>query len=748
MTRLLQLLTLSALLLLSPVTSKATHLLGGEITWECISRGPNKGKFIFEMRLYRACYQGAAGVGGSASIVNPLFGTYGGPSSISLVRVEVNDLVGNCYDTNRIVPCGVTIANGGDIAFDMNVYRSSPVRLNGIPAVTGSVFYWSSCCRPGPLLNMNGNTGYWLRSVMYPYRDPSTGNFKSLGSTTGGASCYDSSPRFTALPKRTICMKQNEVYWVSASDPCDSLVYDWEAPRVNATTPITWKLFYNDTLQLPSKLLNTLNSNPTLDRTTGKISAFVGADPGQGYHSIGTKVSSYKNGQLVAEVFKDVALSIVNCDTSNQTTNQIRNRNIPDVAFREKGSASWLSSYSKTYHVGEVIELDIRAQDFDSLPTNPIDLQSVSIEISGSAAANAPNDSTSCQNSPCAYLDSNNLAWNGEIFIDTTELIVKFRWNTNCLNLTRTSCVDDGHRRSTHVFSVKAMDNYCYSGSYETTFTIILEDTNTTGVSIDTIDASNGGALVSWLPYTGSGFVSYSVWRSEQYSGSWTMLSATSNINQTRYYDLNASTEQNIYYYTVRLDHSPFCLENNSSRNIVLNSRDSGSFLNLDWNLPYYPAPSGITGTYLLEKQVNNNGWNQLATQTLGNETYTDNLLFYTTLNYRVSSTDTKGLYAMSNVIEVYVDPFLSIKDNTNQISYMVYPIPARDELFIELNEGKEIYPIQINLLNSQGRTCYTGSLNATRTRIDLSGMAPGVYLIRFKSRDGQLSTGRFVLSD
>ena len=34
---------------------KASHLMGGEITWECLKSGPNVGQYIFQMKVYRDC---------------------------------------------------------------------------------------------------------------------------------------------------------------------------------------------------------------------------------------------------------------------------------------------------------------------------------------------------------------------------------------------------------------------------------------------------------------------------------------------------------------------------------------------------------------------------------------------------------------------------------------------------------------------------------------------------------------------
>ena len=35
--------------------ANATHLMGGEITWECIKAGPDAGKYIFTVKIYRDC---------------------------------------------------------------------------------------------------------------------------------------------------------------------------------------------------------------------------------------------------------------------------------------------------------------------------------------------------------------------------------------------------------------------------------------------------------------------------------------------------------------------------------------------------------------------------------------------------------------------------------------------------------------------------------------------------------------------
>ena len=39
--------------LISFAPAKASHLMGGEITWECIKTGVNSGLYVFTLKVYR-----------------------------------------------------------------------------------------------------------------------------------------------------------------------------------------------------------------------------------------------------------------------------------------------------------------------------------------------------------------------------------------------------------------------------------------------------------------------------------------------------------------------------------------------------------------------------------------------------------------------------------------------------------------------------------------------------------------------
>ncbi|MEQ8324272.1 MAG: hypothetical protein RH916_06300, partial [Vicingaceae bacterium] len=299
------------LLIISTKPSQASHLLGGEITWECLTSGTNSGDMIFTLKLYRACI--GIGLPGSATITNPLYATYGGTSSITVSRTEQNDLSPGCYDVTKQLNCTGSTAQRQNV-MEEHVYVSSNVQINGVPAAGGSAFFYTSCCRPASTyMNNITGSGYWLRAVMFPYTPPGQTSPLSIGTSTGGGTCYDSSPYFAERPATIICTGYPFTYNHNAVDEeLDSLHYDWTLPMQSATNGITWKTGYSTTSQLPGTYHNTMNVPATLNSLTGEIS-FTAFSPQGNYHSTAIKVTSYKCRQKVAEIYRDIPVVLLAC---------------------------------------------------------------------------------------------------------------------------------------------------------------------------------------------------------------------------------------------------------------------------------------------------------------------------------------------------------------------------------------------------------------------------------------------------
>ena len=98
---------------------KATHLMGGEITWECIKTGSKAGH-VFQMKLYRDC-QGVS-LGSSTEYLTVHNSTI---SSIILNRVTISDLSPTCNTIDGPNPefsCGPS--NSGFLEMEMEQWKN------------------------------------------------------------------------------------------------------------------------------------------------------------------------------------------------------------------------------------------------------------------------------------------------------------------------------------------------------------------------------------------------------------------------------------------------------------------------------------------------------------------------------------------------------------------------------------------------------------------------------------------------
>ena len=184
-------------ILLAFIDVKATHLMGGEITWTCIKSGPNAGFYVFEVKVYRDC-QGVA----ISTSMNLETHNIPGMTSIPLNWISGTDISPVCDTVNG--PNNPFSCNGLNQAMstfdpgavEEHIYQSDPIRILGTPDSLGWHFTWSSCCRNAAISNLvitGGNNpveGFLLRAVMYPYID-STGTV-----FPNNDNCYDSSPKF------------------------------------------------------------------------------------------------------------------------------------------------------------------------------------------------------------------------------------------------------------------------------------------------------------------------------------------------------------------------------------------------------------------------------------------------------------------------------------------------------------------------------------------------------------------------
>jgi len=535
----LQLSTLLLILFISiPFISSATHYLGGEITWECIPGGQtDAGKYIFQMKLYRECY--TIGGNAAANFGNTFYLQSNSPAG-SILVTEISgwpkDISPDCNSNPNFthLQCsGMSNGAGNMGACQEHIYRSSPIQLNGVPPSTGWMFYIASCCRNSSS-NISGQQSFRLRAIMYPY------------GTNNVYPCFDYSPSFAEVPQSVLCAAYPHIINYHAFDyEHDSLAYEWGTPLLSSGTPLSpYITGYSYLNPLPDSVINSNNIAGTVNPKTGDIS-FTSYTTGAFVTSV--KVTAYKTGVKVAEVWREMQIVITNCGTNTP----------PQLSITDVNNQP-INIDTIVVYAGDNIVFNINASSNSLLPNGS--QKNIEMRINGKqfgayipASGNNPatmSSSTGCVNPPCATLSSpigpdNPLS-------NLSSVQTQFNWQTDCGHAQYTyNCC--GIFNNVYRFSFMVKDDFCPVPA-NANRDIYIQIIKTAVPKIKTTNIhynyTKMTADFSWKKYIDpdSSFISYDIYHSNNLNGPYTLIDSLKNRNKI-VYSHNIGLSQQAYYY-------------------------------------------------------------------------------------------------------------------------------------------------------------------------------------------------------
>ncbi len=636
------------LILASGYRTSASHLMGGEITWDCIKTGPNAGKFKFKVKEYRDCN----GIPGDASITltTNAPGQAGGIFCSLLSQSDISPVGPGCP----------TCANPGGAlnAVEEFIYESAPVFITGVPPATGWYFYYTSCCRNGSIINLStsGGLNFTLRAIMFPYNATNTNP------------CFDSSPQFAERPQLSTCTRNLTSYNHNAIDEeRDSLVYSWGQPLDNGwpgtNYPFAAGYAYNN--PLPSATQNPLNVGATLDAATGVVT-FTSYT--QGAFVTVTKVTSYKCGIKVAEIYREIQIALLaNCIISGSGAGTVYNTP-PDILINPPSLFPGGAPYIDTVFVGDTVKFDLIAFDFEALPASAGGgAQTLTFTATGAQfGAGYISETTGCLYPPCATLTPPTPV------STVTNGLVSFYWRTDCNHLPKNlGCVN---LSSTYNFVIKVFDNFCPSPAVNfNTFTItVLAPPPVNPPTLKCADVlPNGNVHLTWQVPKDTGevdtnkyFNAYLVYRSTTGpAGPFTLIDSVFKIDTT-YTDLTANA--NLGSVSYKLETRTICDLYNPRpvsgviSTIFLQVTQVGTNAQLNWTALFnpLPLPSSSKQKYYIYKESLPAGsgiFNLIDSVAQGLPlTYLDPITVCDdSINYRISVVDTTaglGCTSHSNI--------------------------------------------------------------------------------------------------
>lgn len=270
-------------------SSYATHIIGGEMYYDCL--GNNQYKIT--LKVYRDCYNGEAPYDNPANIT-VWTGNGGFHSNISIPfpgSTYVPFVAGNpCFQA----PPTVCVQEA--------VYTTT-VALP--PSPSGYILAYQRCCRNNTIINL--------------INPQSTGATYTATIPPSGPLVCNNSPRFKNFPPIALCVGDALQFDHSATDPDgDSLVYELCATYSGGTptspmpVPTSAPPFDQIIFQNPYSVTYPIASNPPL--TINPITGELNVKPTQlGQYVVGVCVREYRNGTLIGTHRRDFQFNVVNC---------------------------------------------------------------------------------------------------------------------------------------------------------------------------------------------------------------------------------------------------------------------------------------------------------------------------------------------------------------------------------------------------------------------------------------------------
>jgi len=722
---------------------KATHYMGGEITWECIPAGqPDAGKFIFTVKLYRECY--TTNGGSAANFGNSISLSSNGPvSSIPLTRLtgwpkDISPVCNNDTSFAHISCVGMPNGTANMGAVQEYVYKSQPIQLIGVPPATGWKFSYSSCCRNPSTNIINGQQKYYyLRAIMYPFANTNT------------FPCFDNSPTFAEPPFTVLCSgypltySNNSAYDIEY----DSLVYEWGEPLESVNGPLTFNQGYTYVNPFPDTIQNALNTPASINIHTGDINMTCFTT---GAFVSDSKVTAYKYGIKVAEIWRDMQIIITDCGINEP----------PELTPPFNNGTSFID----TVYAGKLVDFNLSAFDINFLTNgNPqsINFRIFSDELGSFIPPTATAPPTFSATQGCLLPPCVTLTPAPDISFPLTAVLgisTNFSWQTTSSHSNANIC--GGVLNNVYKFRVVLMDDYCpIPASNSFWFTIVVlpkpdpmkVKINCISVEPTNYDISIDYSLVEDTLYS---FKSYKIYCSDSLNGAYTLIDSINNINLTNYTYLGSFAPKSYYYIATTsmylVDSMDYTVISDTVRIVNIDAIYSSGKAYLSWN-SVNTYPSSLSKSYIYRRLSNNPQW--LLLDSTNSLNYIDSL-GYVSGNwlYMIGYTDVANLLncpSMSNVVNINT---IGITDNNNNIFSLEQNIPnpfnkITTIRFVSTKNQKFTFSVY----DVNGRIISTKKINANKGNNEIlfsrEGLSSGIYI--YELSDGVNSVSkRFVVSE
>lgn len=594
----LHILSLISVLVLGSFQTRASHVLGGEITWTC----NGSGLYVFELTFFRDCNGFDVNTGTESILV------WNHPT-VDFIDVDFVSRI-DISPTCSVVPngpaqldCGNGTSGGNGIgAIEKVLYRSNPIDLGIIPTA-GITFTFDSFSRSGLITNIQNTTsiGITLTAEMYGFPGQASGQ------------CVDNSPQFLQDPYMVNCVGEAYSFNQHAADlDNDSLVFSWDIPLDDFTGPynppltpsnVTFELGFSATNPTPDANFNINNVPANLDTESGEIT-FTSFNIG-GYN-LKVRTDSYRDGIKIASVVREMPVFVKACDAANTapTLNAPFNTN---------------STFEIDVIAGNPVNFNLTSVDIENLQDGSPQ-QNIITATGTMFGDNFINPAVGCAVAPCATLDATPL------ITGINGASTDFNWQTDCAHLLNAD--GDVLSEVPYLFVFRIQDDYCDVPKVKyATVKVNVQNSDVIGptsISCIQTDAADN-ITVNWESVTNingafSGYEVHSVQNG--------LLATIADINTTSFtFPAGGSLVDDYYISVLSGCGGQTALTSDTLQNIFLNlNNPSNGEAVLQWNNPSVNQANEWNNYYHIYREFPVGTWTLYDSVPFGTTFYKDTI--------------------------------------------------------------------------------------------------------------------------
>lgn len=598
------------LIIINSLSVRATHVLGGDLTWTC-----SGGNYIFQLVFYRDCNSA------DVNTVSENIKVWNHPTvtNITVNFISREDLSPICTEvTGGPLPyqCGVGPNAGNGIgAIEKVIYRSNPIALTGIPPAGGWVFTYENFSRSSTITNLQNPDTKGMTIVA-----------KIFDNTGLSSGCVDNSPQFLQDPYFVSCVGESYEYNMNAVDPdLDSLAIYFTAPLdymngasynppgTPAVLPFVAGFSFNS--PTPGTALNAANIPAQIDASSGNLT-FLSNNIGAFVVKI--KADSYRQGVLIASVEREMELIVQACSGAN---------NKPTV------NGPFAGAFETTVNAGSLVNFTIGSTDPELLQDGSA--QSNLLTTTGLMYSSNYLSGTGCLIPPCANLNT------APTISGIQGVSADFSWQTDCAHLVNPF----GYAADTvpYHFVFKFQDDYCPipKVTYKTVTINVVNQGVIQAPQIDcTQGQANGDLIIYWTPVTDptGSFVEYQI-----HSVQGGLLGTVPVIGSNSFTIPGGALSLSDFFIGVVSGCGGNAVRySDTIQNIYLNvTNPSNGTAVLQWNDPTDPARAGMATDFSVELEYPANIWQTISSTAYGSNNLIDTIrVCASDLNYQITLQD------------------------------------------------------------------------------------------------------------